>query len=93
MLRGSDGGWTHTDRVLAVAAVLAEDMRCPGCGQPKHEAWNPDSEGWYEHREATCQGCRALELDADHRKQEPGKKRWVVDTRPADVELMPWNPT
>lgn len=91
ILRGADAGWTHTDRVLAVAATLAEEMRCPGCGQPKHESWNPDSEGWYEDRSATCQGCRVLELDSS-KQPPPGQKRWVVDTRPLDVELTPWQP-
>lgn len=68
-------------------------MRCSGCGQPKHESWNPDSAGWYEVKEATCQGCAALEqrreLDDGY---EPESKRWVLDTRPADKPLRPWDP-
>lgn len=76
-----------------MAHTYAEDMICPGCGQPKEEAWNPDSEGWYEHREATCQGCAALQRAADgEREHRPERKRWVVDTRPPDVELRPWIP-
>lgn len=85
--------WTFTDRVLAAAQVLSEDMRCPGCGQPKHEAWNPDSAGWYAPREATCEGCAVLERQAaSDKKPHPERKRWVVDERPADVELMAWQP-
>lgn len=82
------------DRVLAVAHVLAGEMLCPDCGQPKHEAFNPDSEGWYEARDATCAGCAALAADSDAHKDgdRPGRKAWTVDTRPADLPLMPWAP-
>lgn len=92
ILRGTDPGeWSHADRVLAVALVIADQLRCSGCGQPKHESWNPDSDGWYEHREAMCNGCAALERAADgDRKHHPERKRWVVDTRPLEVELKPW---
>jgi hypothetical protein len=91
ILRGASPEWTWADRVLAVAAMLADDMRCGGCGQPKSEAWNPDSEGWYEGRQATCQGCAALARGAEE-KYEPERKRWVEDTRPVSVELRPWDP-
>ena len=93
MLRGADGGWSFTDRVLAVASVLAGDLRCPGCGQAKHEAWNPDSEGWYEVKEATCQGCAEIERTRDQDDGfQPETKRWVVDIRPPDVQLREWEP-
>ena len=72
--------------------MLADNLRCPGCGQPKHEAWNPDSEGWYEPHTAVCQGCAALERDHEPKDTKPGEKRWVYDTRPPDQELRPWNP-
>src|SRR5690606_22024391 len=69
ILRGGEPAWTFTDRVLAAASVIADDMRCPGCGHPKHEAWNPDSEGWYVAREADCQGCAALQRAADGERE------------------------
>lgn len=79
--------------MLAVASVLADDLRCPGCGQLRHEAWNPDSEGWYETHDAVCQGCAALsqarERDEGH---EPERHRWVTDTRPPDQPLRDWDP-
>lgn len=87
--------WTYTDRCLAVASVLADDLRCPGCGQAKHEAWNPDSDGWYETKGATCQGCAALAREQDRDKDEPHqpeRKTWVIDTRPVDQPLREWNP-
>jgi hypothetical protein len=95
VLRGEVGArWTDVDRVLAVAHVLTGDMLCPGCGQPKHESWNPDSEGWYEVRDAVCAGCSAVAADAGaHKdKKQPGRHTWMVDTRPSDVPLRPWNP-
>lgn len=95
ILRGSDPseGWSFVDRVLAVASMLAEDLRCPGCGQLRHEAWNPDSAGWYEVKSAECQGCGELERTRDKDAgYEPELKRWVVDTRPPDQPLREWAP-
>jgi hypothetical protein len=94
MLRGKKGKkWSVMDRILAVADVLAQDLLCPGCGQPKHEAYNPDSEGWYETKEATCQGCAAVARDHEiHKEDAPERKVWTVDTRPPDVKLRPWSP-
>lgn len=90
---GHPGTWTTTDRILAVAHVIAQRARCPGCGQPKAEAWNPDSDGWYEVREASCNGCAAIQRATDgEREHHPQRKRWAVDTRPATVELKPWSP-
>lgn len=87
------GTWTYTDRVLAVGWVWAQRSRCPGCGQPKAEAWNPDSDGWYEGHEADCNGCAAIQRLADGEKHpRPDRKRWAVDTRPTSVELKPWAP-
>jgi hypothetical protein len=73
--------------------VLAGDMVCPDCGQPKHEAYNPDSLAWYSVHDATCSGCSAIADDRDDRKdQRDDRKAWVVNDRPADVPLMPWTP-
>ena len=91
MLRGTPPDeWSYVDRVLMVAYVLAQDMLCPGCGQPKHETYNDDSEGWYEVRDATCQGCAEVERDSkQHQGVDHSRKVWVVDTRPPEVELRP----
>lgn len=82
------------DRTLAIAHTLTADLLCSGCGQPKHEAYNPDSEGWYEVRDATCNGCAAAAKDADRHKDavDHERKVWIVDSRPADVKLKPWSP-
>lgn len=87
------GGWTTTDRILAVAHVIAARARCTGCGQPKMHAWNPDADGWFETHEAECHGCAAIQRKADgEREPHPERKRWVVDTRPDGVTLKPWKP-
>lgn len=91
ILRGAPTGeWSYVDRVLMVAYVIAQDMLCSGCGQPRDESYNDDSAGWYETRDATCQGCAAVERDAKDRKDtDHARKVWVVDTRPPEVELRP----
>lgn len=93
LLRGTEPVWSFVDRVLSVAYVLSEDMRCPGCGQPKHEAWNPDSEGYYEFHDAICQGCAELHRgNEDKQEYQPERKTFLIDTRPKDQPLRPWDP-
>lgn len=94
ILRGiSKKKWSTVDRLLAVAHVMAQDLLCPGCGQPKNEAFNPDSEGYYEVRDTVCNGCLAASRDADlHKEHTPERKIWIVDERPPEVQLKPWNP-
>lgn len=94
VLRGRETReWTVTDRILAVALTLSADLVCSGCGQPKHESYNPDSDGWYEVHDAVCNACAEVEKDAkansDH---DHSRKAWVVDTRPPDQPLRDWNP-
>lgn len=77
--------------MVTLALTVYEESLCPGCGQPKDAAYNPDAEGWYEAHEITCAGCKAQQ---DHggkqKKSAAGAKTYVVDTRPPDVELKPW---
>lgn len=94
ILRGRKGKrFTYVDRVLAIAHVMAENMLCPDCGQPKHEAYNPDSEGWYATKDETCNGCLALSQDSKAHKDgeyQPERKVHVIDERPPDVALQPY---
>ena len=95
ILRGAKGKrWTTVDRTLAVALTLSQDLICSGCGQPKHEAWNPDSEGYYEAKDAECQGCAELARDSKkHEDHDPARKVWTINTRTAeDPPLRPWKP-
>lgn len=82
------------DRLLSMALLAYEDSMCPGCGQPKDVTFNPDADGWFEVQEITCAGCAAQQQHTkQHRSQKterPGLKTFVIDTRPPDLELMPW---
>jgi hypothetical protein len=81
------------DSVLAYAHTISEQLVCTGCGQPRHEAYNPDSEGWYVVHDATCQGCAAIEKDARiHKDDDTSRKTWVVNERPPEIKLKPWSP-
>lgn len=96
VLRGAKGKkFTRVDRILMVAYAMMPDLICSGCGQPKHDTLNPDSEGWYDLREEHCNGC--VELDKDHKANEgkdidQARKVYLVDTRPPDQPLRPWTP-
>lgn len=75
-----------------MALLAYEDSICGGCGQPKDVAYNPDAAGWFETREITCAGCAAQHTEArKDKKPAPGSKTYVIDTRPPDLELMPWS--
>lgn len=78
-----------------VAYAMMPDLLCSGCGQPKHEALNPDSDAWYETREEVCNGCRAIDKSQDESRNSThslATKTFVVDTRPPDQPLQPWRP-
>jgi predicted Fe-S protein YdhL (DUF1289 family) len=98
MLRGEprDGPWSRLDSILAAAHTLSKDLLCSGCGQPRHEAWNPDSEGYYELREEYCQGCAELERDEKlHKDAESRRDRHVWITERPDHphgKLRPYAP-
>lgn len=70
------------DAILATAHTLSKDLLCSGCGQPRHEAWNPDAAGFYEVHEAECFACS--ELAADEKRHKDGeyqleRKVWVAE--------------
>lgn len=56
-----DPEWTTDDRDLALAWQADSDDRCPGCGQPRHEAWSAEAEGTYHDRllDLRCHACKA----------------------------------
>lgn len=77
--------------MLTLALTAHEDSLCPGCGQPKDVAYNPDSDGWYEAAEVVCAGCKAQHDHGKGQKEPtPGGKVFVIDSRPADEPLRPW---
>lgn len=58
------GRWSDRDRGLAEALIVHEASLCPGCGQPKHVAWDPRSEGEFDVEKVTCQACAAKDQAA-----------------------------
>jgi len=53
-------GWPHSDLVAAVASIVAERDRCPGCGLTDDETW------WVKAELERCPACE----DRDHRARE-----------------------
>ena len=52
---------TETEILLAQALTGYQQSLCPGCGDPKHTAWNPDAAGCYQvDCDIECAGCAAL---------------------------------
>lgn len=59
--------WTRGDRLDALAWQSEQDLRCPGCGQPKEEAYAEDAGGAvgrlpaYEPVDIRCHACQQIE--------------------------------
>lgn len=84
--------WTAQDRLLTLALAAYEESLCGDCGQDKSVTYNPDAEGWFESREVICAGCAAQQQhNGQNQKRPPGQKVYVVDARPADLDLKPWS--
>lgn len=85
--------WSRrSDRLTAVALTEYEASLCPDCGQPKHRAYNPDINGFYDVVEVQCQGCQAVhEYVAGNKDLTPDVKVAVVDTYD-ERELGPLRP-
>ena len=84
-MRGLSDSWTPIDRALALALQLYEDGLCPGCGQQRHEAMDPDSEGrWAALDPARCHACTALAAKAKEYADTPvpSALRYTVGMRP-----------
>ena len=52
--------FTEEDRALVLALRAYEASLCPGCGEPKHEAWHSEMDGFYEGETYVCHACTAL---------------------------------
>lgn len=84
------------DAILATAHTLSADLLCRGCGQVKHEAWNPDSDGFYELHEEWCNGCAELHRDDERNKDSDPRRDRIVYVSERDDHphgrLRPWTP-
>lgn len=77
--------YTEEDRALVLALRHYDASLCDGCGQPKHEAWHSEMDGFYEGEMYVCHACTAIRGDGG---PVPGGGR-VVNTRPASKGPMP----
>ena len=89
MLGLEEGGWTETDRLLALAYHAYKAGLCSCCGFPARLAHNERmSGGWFEATETVCEACATKDrYRQDHEKDtpEPGLLIGLKDTRdPAD---------
>lgn len=80
------------DRALAAALIELEEGSCPGCGQPKDEAWRPEDDdemtGWYDGHAFICASCEVLaDTDAGGKSHRPGRK--VFTTLARDLAADP----
>jgi hypothetical protein len=76
--------WTEVDRLLALALTIYEDGLCPGCGQPKRMAMDPDlAEEWTSAHPWRCGGCMALSRAAKRNEKDdhPHALRYVIGLR------------
>ncbi len=76
--------WSAQDRELAVATILLERSKCPGCGQPKEHVWvedRDDCEFDIIAEEVQCQACEALQSEQAGVKTEKGL-HYYLEMRP-----------
>ena len=66
-----------------MALTVHEASIHDACGHYRDEAWDPDSDGWYEVDDSTtCHACAARDRwQKDNQENEPGQLVWVKDER------------
>lgn len=68
------------DRAWLGAWLEHEAGKCPGCGHPKDEAWDPANARTYEEGMVICQACVVLQAAHENAAEGPkrrGALRWV----------------
>jgi hypothetical protein len=65
--------WSTRDRGLAEALIAWEDSLCPGCGNPRDQAWDPRSEGEWEAHKHRCEACAEKARATDGEKDDPAR--------------------
>lgn len=72
---------TDDDREWANAWLALKADECPGCGQPKSDAWDHRHPSRYEDRFVQCKGCTAIQVaaenDSEAGRQRRGVYRWA----------------
>lgn len=73
--------WGERDRVLAEALIEFDaTAHCPGCGQLRSKAWDPDTAGaWETHEDVTCYACaHTAEQKKNDDDPKPGQLTYVA---------------
>ena len=76
--------WRETDRLLALALRIHEDMTCSGCGQPMSDSMDPDLADWWSTMDAVrCHACTALAAaqKRDEGRDHPHALRHILGLR------------
>lgn len=95
---GTTGEWSDRDRIAAIGYQIAEDMKCPECGNPLAVCRDPEMSGRFTVKADTCLAREALE---SHQNEpgytaSPGEILYAVPEEPDDDEettsygLPPW---
>lgn len=75
------GSWTDTDRIITEALTVYERSLCSDCKNPAWQAFDPDTNGWFEVDDScVCEACAARErwLEEHQKDREPGQKIAVI---------------
>jgi hypothetical protein len=77
-----DPEWLETDRAEALALLLHERGRCPGCGLHLDESAADEADGAYTVDEAWCHACIATRHVTKEQAGQPGYLAWPVRKPP-----------
>lgn len=77
--------FTPEDRALLAGYAVYEQTLCPGCGQPRHEAWHSDMDGYYETQLIVCHACTA-------KRDDDEKTRYQLVWSTRDLAATPLPP-
>ncbi|MCT1368398.1 hypothetical protein [uncultured Kocuria sp.] len=95
---GADGDWSDRDKIAAIGYQLAEDTKCPECGNPLAVCRDPGMAGRFTIRTDTCLVREAVESHQNEPgyRPSPGEIVYAVPGESDDDEettsygLPPW---
>lgn len=64
MIGPGEPAWLPEDTDAALEWLEHQESLCGGCGRPRHESFDPDSEDSYDAHVLVCHACRAREQRA-----------------------------
>jgi predicted RNA-binding Zn-ribbon protein involved in translation (DUF1610 family) len=63
--------WQPEDTLAVLAYLREEDLECPGCGLPREETMDRESDGRYRGHPIRCHACAARERTRDRFSARP----------------------